>query len=117
MRVVYFKRNVKSAIHIHAGSYASLFYVPDENVVLYQEQHGTFGGQNYSLTDKAEILEEAKAIAENRTPSVEGVSFSGIKKFEYEGFKLLELIQNIKLKTEIESKVKSGIEDLLKQIK
>jgi len=117
MKVVYFNRNARSPIHIHAGSYANCFYIPNENLVLCKEQYGSFGGQDYFLTDRTKMLEEARAIAEGRTPSVEGVSFSDIKEFEYDSSRLRELIQNTRLKTELQTKVKSGIEDLLKQIK
>ena len=116
MKVIYFKRKAKSPIHIHAGSYASIFYIPDEEIILFKEQLGTFGKNEYSLTDKAEILEEAKVIAEGRIPDVQAVSFSDIKEFEYESSRLRELIQNARLKTDLETKVKSGIEDLLKQV-
>lgn len=116
MRVVYFKRNVRSPVHIHAGSYASCFYVPDEKVVLYREQHGTFGGKDYSLTDRVEILEEARNIAESKTPNVRNVTFSDIKEFEYESSKLRELIRNIRSKSELQTRVEAGIEDLLKQL-
>lgn len=116
MNVIYFERNARSSRHVHEGHYANCFYVPDENIVLYKEQHGTFGGEDYSLTDRAKSLEEAKSIASGRTPNVNGVTFSNIKKFEYESSKLLELIKNARLKAELQTKVESGIEDLLKQI-
>ncbi len=115
MKVVYFKRNAPSGFHIHAGSYADCFYIPNENLVLYKEQHGSFGGQSYSLTDRAEILGQARAIAEGKIPNVKGVTFSDTKEFEYDNSKLQELMQNARLKTELETKVKSGIEELLKQ--
>jgi len=117
MKVVYFKRNARSPVHIHASSHASCFYVPDEKIVLYIEQHGTFGGRYYSLTDKAEILEEARNITEGNTPNVKNVTFSDIKEFEYESSKLRELMQNIRSKSELQTKVEAGIEDLLKQLK
>ena len=116
MKVIYYNRKARSPFHIHAGSYASFFYVPDENIILYKEQLGTFGRNEYSLTDRAKILKEAKVIAEGRIPDVQAVSFFDIKEFEYESFKLRELIQNARLKTELETKVKFGIEDLLKQV-
>jgi len=118
MKVIYFKKNARSPFHIHAGSYYDCFYISDENIVLYKEQQGSFGSENYSFSNRAEILiEEAKIIAEGKTPSLGGVSFSDIKEFEYDSLKLRDLIQNTKLKVELEIKVKSGIEDILKQIK
>ncbi len=127
MKVVYFKRNARSPINIHAGYYADCFYVPDENLVLYKEQYGSFGGQDYSLTKKDRILKEARSLAKGKIPKAENVSFSDIKEFEYDSSKLLELIQNTRLKSvleliqntrlksELQTKVKYGIEYLLKQ--
>lgn len=116
MKVIYFKKNAKSPLHVHAGSYAICFYIPDENIVLYREQQGSFGSENYSFSSGAEILiQEAKIIAEGKTPSIAGVIFSDIKELEYDSFKLRDLIQNTKLKVELEIKVKSGIEEILKQ--
>lgn len=117
MEVIYFERNARSPMHIHAGSYASCFYVPSGNIVLYKEQHGTFGGRDYSLTNKKEILKEAKFIASGKTPNVKGVIFSNIKKFEYESSKLLKLIRYARLKARLQTNVERGIEDLVKQIK
>ena len=117
MKVVHYHRHAKSGFHIHAFSSAEMFYVPDEDLMLIREQHGSFGSRTYSLTTRAEILAEAKLIAEGRIPNVEGVTFSEIQAFEYERYRLQELIQNLRLKAELETQVESGIEDLLKQVK
>lgn len=115
MKVVHYHRYAKSGFHVHAYSSAEMFYVPDEDLILIREQHGSFGSRTYSLTARAEILEEAKSIAEGSIPNVEGVTFSEIQVFEYERSRLQELIQDMRLKAELETKVESGIEDLLKQ--
>ena len=117
MRVIYFERNARSPFHIHAGSHTKGVYVPDENVILYKEQHGTFGGHTSSFTDRQELLDEMRPLLEGTTPNVEGVTYSGIKEFEYDGAKLKELIQNAKLERELRDKVGTGIDALLEEAK
>ncbi len=116
MKVIYFKKNARSPLHIHAGSYSICLYIPDENIVLYREQQGSFGSENYSFSSRTEILiEEAKIIAEGKTPNIAGVIFSDIKELESDSSKLRDLIQNTKLKVELETEIKSGIEEIIKQ--
>ena len=115
MRVIYFRRDERW-FHIHAGSYAACLYVPEENVILYKEQLGTFGGIYYSLTNNPKLLEEAKSIAEGRIPKKERVTFSDIKEFEYDSSKIWELIKKARIKKRLETEVKCGIEELLKQV-
>lgn len=114
MKVVYFERKARSPIHIHAGRYANAFYVPDEDVLLFSEQHGTFGGRDFSLTTNERPLDEARAIARGEIPSLDGVTYSNIRKFDYDESRLRDLIQDARLKAELEPRVKSGIEKLLK---
>ena len=117
MRAIYFKRNAKSPMHIHAGSYTNGVYIPDERVVLFKEQHGTFGGHTASFTDRQELLDEMQPLLEGRTPNVEGVTYSGIKELEYDGTRLKELIQNARLERELKGKVESGLDALLEEAK
>lgn len=107
---------MENPIHIHAGSYADCFYIPDENVVLYRQRIGTFGGKDYSLTDKREILDEARAIEKNEPLGKANIAFSNVKEFEYDDSKIKELISNAESKSELEKKVQSGIEDLLGEV-
>ncbi len=116
MEIVYYKRNALSETNMHAGSYARCFFVPAENVLLYREQNGSFGGENYSITYEKEILQEANKIANGIIPDVTGVTFSDIKKFEYEKSRLQKLIKDARLKAELQTKVEAGIEALLKKI-
>ena len=117
MRAIYFERHAQSPIHIHAGSYTQGVYVPDERVVLFKEQHGTFGGNTVSLTDRQEFLDEMRPLLEGKTPNVNGVTYSGIKELEYDGTRLKELIQNARLEIELKDKVESGIDALLDEAK
>ena len=116
MKVVYFERTEISPIHIHAGSYARVFYVPDEDVLLFAERHGTFGGTQFSLTANESSLDEARAIARGEIPNLDGVAYSNIREFDYEDSRLRALIQDARLKAELEPKVQSGIEGLLKHV-
>jgi hypothetical protein len=117
MRAIYFERNARSPIHIHAGSHIKGVYIPYENVILYREQHGTFGGSTYSLTDRQELLNEMQPLLNGVTPNVKGVTYSEIKEFEYNGTKVKELIQNARLERELKGKVESGLDALLEQAK
>jgi hypothetical protein len=117
MRAIYFERNARSPIHIHAGSHTNGVYIPDENVILYREQHGTFGGSTSSFTDRQELLDEIQPLLNGAIPNVEGVTYSGTKEFEYDGTKVKELIQNARLERELKGKVESGLDALLEQAK
>jgi hypothetical protein len=112
MKTVYYKRYAGSDFHVHAFSSAECFYIPNENVVLGIEQLGSFGRINYYLTDRAEILEEAKVIEQGKIPLIENITFFNIKKFEVDNSKIRELIIEARLKKELEEKVKLGIESL-----
>lgn len=115
VRVYYYHRNARSGFHIHAYSSADIFYIPDENLILFAERHGTFGGCDYSFTKRRELLDEAKSVI--RCSKIEGIEISNVKEFEYDSQKIKQLIQDAKLKSKLETKVRSGIEKLLKQIK
>ena len=118
MRAVYFERNAESDFHIHAGSYVTGVYFPEENIILYREQHGSFGGQTYSILDDSKTLEEVKSAISERSgkiPRVEGVTYSGIRKFECESSEIKRLIQNARIEKGLREVVNSGIEALLKQ--
>lgn len=106
-----------SPAHIHAGEHAEGLYVPDENVVLYRQRSGTFGSSIYSITDKKELLEELQPLLNGDTPKVETVTYSEIKEFQYDEAKLRDLIQSTKSKMELQNKVETGIEALLKEAK
>ena len=113
MKVIYYRRHVESGFHIHAFSSADMFYIPDEEVVLFREQYGSFGGQYYSLTDRKEILDEIKAVLQSH--KVDGVEISNVKEFEYEDAEIRKLIRDARAKSELEAKVRSGIEELLRR--
>ncbi len=119
MEIIKYKRTVQT-FHIHATFSATCLYVPDEKVVLFSEGRGSFGGVDYSITDRPEMLEEAKALAEGRDPNkgkeapdFGGVSYSEAKRFDYDGDKLRQLIKDARLRSELETKVKSGIEAVI----
>lgn len=115
MKVCYYHRNARSGFHIHAYSSADIFYIPNENLILFAEQHGTFGGCDYSFTKRRELLDEARSVM--RGTKIEGIEISNVKEFECDSKEIKQLIQDAKLKSKLETKVRSGIEKLLKQIK
>ena len=117
MKVIYFKRMARSGFHVHAFYSSSCFYIPDEKVVVGEEQSGSFGGKSYFLSEKENILEEAKAIAEGKVTEIAGVNFSDIKEFDYDCSKLKGLVGDMRAKAGLEGKVKEGVAELLGQIK
>lgn len=130
MKVIYFERKQPSRLHIHAFSHARGFYIPNEEIVLFREQRGTFGGQEYSLNDDEKFLGEVKKAIANPelfseeskemhegVPIMKDVTYSNIKEFEYDDSKVQQLIQEARLAKELEGKVQSGIESLLEQVK
>jgi hypothetical protein len=117
MKVVYYRRYAKSGFHIHAYSSEDIFYFPDENLILFREQLGSFGGKDYSFTERQELLDEAKSVMQGSGTGIEGVEISNVNEFEYDEEKIKQLIQDAKSKSEFETRVRSGIEELLNQIK
>lgn len=114
MKVIYYRRHVKSGFHIHAFSSADIFYIPNEEAILYMEQLGSFGGRVYSFTERKELLDEAKSVM--RGSEIEGVEISNVKEFEYDRVRIKQLIKDARLKSELETEVHSGIEEILEQI-
>lgn len=112
MKVIYYHRHAKSGFHIHAYSSADIFYIPDESIILFREQLGSFGGLDYSFTDRPELLEEANSVRQGSR--IEGIEISNVREFEYDGAKIKQLVREAKLKAELEAKVRSGIEELVK---
>lgn len=115
MKVIYYHRQARSGFHIHAYSSADIFYIPEENLILFREQLGSFGGRDYSITDKRELLDEANSVMQGSR--VEGIEISHMKEFQYADAKIKQLVREAKLKSELETKVRSGIEELLKNIR
>ena len=117
MRIIYFKRHARSQMHIHANSDTEGVYIPDENVVLYQEQHGSFGRHTTSIVDRKEFLDEIKPLAKRKTPNKEGVIYSGIVESEYDDKKIKDIIQDAKKERDLRKNVESRIEALLEEAK
>ena len=66
-----------------------MFYIPDKNLILFREQHGSFGGRDYSFTDSPELLDEANSVVQGS--KVEGAEISAITEFEYDDAKIKRL--------------------------
>jgi hypothetical protein len=72
MKVLYYERYAGSPFHVHAGSSAKVFYIPERDIIIYSETHGSFGSEKISYTKKGEILKEAKAVMDNNLSIFEG---------------------------------------------
>ena len=66
MKVISYKRYARAPFHIHAGSSARCMFVPDKNVIICAETLGSFGSTKYYVVRKKELLDEARAIQEER---------------------------------------------------
>jgi hypothetical protein len=71
MKVLYYHRYAKSGFHIHAYSSTDIFYFADETLILFREQLGSFGGEDYSFTERQERLDEAKSIMQGSGTGIE----------------------------------------------
>jgi len=114
MKVISYQRISPATFPFHSHSYTHFFYIPQEKIVLYREQYGTFGNITYSMTKNPEILEEAEKIMNNQIPNNSWeVLFSNIKVFEYDNSKLRKIIRKAKFKSKLEDYVSSGIKELI----
>jgi hypothetical protein len=50
---------------------------------------GTFGGKHYTLTESKEILNEAKSIRKGKIPDKNAITFTNIKRFDYNGNRII----------------------------
>lgn len=120
MKLIYYHReNLRTKREF---AYLEVFYIPNENAILFFRREAlpaSYSRCKYSFldnTDGGEHLEEAKSIESGKVPKKDKIYFSNIKTFECEDSKIIELIKNAKLREELNAKVKSGIEGLLKQV-
>lgn len=117
MKVVYFKRVALDTSAFHGGLLdssrsAHCFYVPEREVMLYAESEGGCE-MDYSITEEEKFLEEARVIAEGKTPTTKGVDFLLTKSFECDDSELIKCIHAARTSAGLRKRVKSGIEKLL----
>ena len=117
MKVVYFKRVAQGPDDFHEGLVmpsvsTHCFYVPDKEVVLYAESIG-YCKMDYSITDDEKFLEEARIIAEGKTPTTEGTDFLLAKSFECDDSELKKCIHSARTSAGLRKRVESSIEKLV----
>lgn len=121
MKAVYFEERVRNiVIGGEANTRTSYFYVPDEDIFLYRGRQGDLEIQSFGLIRNERHLDELRALIRGKTPNTPDkfnkITYSKRKEFEYDANALRALIQDAKSKAELETKVRTGIEDLLKQV-
>ena len=117
MKVIYFEGYFKSPIHAGQGSRGQYLYVPNEDVCLFKALELDVV-QQFGLIRNQNRLNVARSIARGETPSGDNnIIYSNIREFEYDNSKLQALIQDARLQAELQTKVQSGIEELLEQAK
>lgn len=62
MKVIAYKRSAASEFHVHAGSYATCFYIPDLRCVIGTETMGTFGRADNFASRDPDILKETEKL-------------------------------------------------------
>lgn len=119
MKLIYYHRE-----NLGSGEgfvYSEVFYIPNENAILFfrrEALRGGFSRSDYSFSDNndGEYLQEAKSIESGKVPKKSHIYFSDIKTVECKDSKIIELIKSVKLREELNAKVESGIEGLMKQV-
>jgi len=120
MRVGYFKKQTSSGFHVSADFVSNCFYVPDEQVVIYQNRD-MFRAYSFLGKQGDLLLEQAKALAEGRVlptePQGRGtVVFSEISWFDYDTDKIRGLIKTASGISELEAKLSPLKEEFSKGI-
>ena len=101
MKVIYFERSGKA--------WARGFYVPSEDVILYAKMNSLVDAPVYD-----EILDGVRSIARgNNAPK----NFRNVSEVKYDASRIMALIQDARLRAELDKKVDTGIEELLEQVK
>jgi len=121
---MYFQRNAREFIDVHVASHTQGVYVPDLNVIFYQERQGNGRGPPHtSSTTDPVVLKEMKQLLEGVT-LVEGLTldgvtqvgeanYYGIKVTDFDEAELKRLVQDVNIAKEVET----GIDALLEKAK
>lgn len=112
MKIIYYKRTLRSTFHIHAGEVARCFFVPTEKIVVYLAQHGSFGGTSVSFTTEPRMLDEAEALAAGKLFDVENVEFSAVKELEVDNYAIQSLLDDARAKIVLEERVRQSVDKL-----
>jgi len=105
MKVIYFEM---SQLDFHTMIEATGFYVPNQDVILYAKTR-MVDAPVYN-----EILDGVRNIASgNKAPE----SFRNVSEFEYDALGIMALIEDARLRADLNTRIDLGIEELLKQVK
>jgi len=110
MKVVLYKRFARSSYHIHAFSSADCAFVPDKGVVLFREQHGSFGGKDYSLTEEERMVNEGKLVVAGKP--VDGIEITDIRTLDLKDYDVEDLIDMTHRRNNLEGQVKTKLDDI-----
>lgn len=116
MKLLYYKRNMQSTFHIHAGEVARCFYVPPEKIVVYLAQHGSFGGTSVSFTTEPRMIDEAEVLLAGKMPDVANVEFSGVKSIEVDDYAVQSLLDDARAKVALEDRVRQSVDKLKEMV-
>jgi len=114
MKLMYFERKDLSVENHWLSSPENVVYAPEEQAMLCNSRIN-----DYSLITNPNFIWEAQRLMEDGFLAIEGVAFSNIRFFEMDDTKVKGLVQSLKERDTLESKVKKGAEevfDVVKQI-
>lgn len=117
MRVIFCERRTISNFHIHAGSYAEMFYVPDYDCAFGREQLGSFGSMEDFISEAEHIVNEGKDLSNGIIPNTENISFDNVKELDLTYDNVINLIDRLKDVQTLQEYNKIEIENLIKENK
>lgn len=113
MKVIYAKRTVSSNFHIHASSFAEIFYVPEFECAFGFEIQGSFGKQECFFTEADFILKEAKDLDVGVIPNDNNVIIEEVEYLDLDSTFVLDLINKLKDMIKLKEAVTLQIDDLI----
>lgn len=114
MKAIAYKRNARSPYHIHAGFFAFCIYFPKLEVIVGQEQAGTFGTKDYYINESKELLDEIKIALEGKEQPSELVTIEILKEKELGDMLIKELVSQLKEKKELEKTIEKNTKKVFK---
>ena len=116
MEAWYLKR-MQRGLHVTENVTTDCLYIPESNLVLYKEQKGVYGGTEYSLVEREDVLEEIRnKISGVANSERTRVSYSDVRKVDLDPSKVNIAISDVRRSQELQESVKEGIECLLDSV-
>jgi len=117
MKAIFYSRVVRGW-HIHGQIYTYCLYVPERQVILYDEISGTFGGTTYGVTRDEMMLAEAVQIMGGARKLQGGeIEVSAVREIEVDAAKVDEIIKAADENARLTKIVVEGVDGLIGALK